>query len=82
MVSMSIMRKAIQLRGFLYDFIAGLTYDDIKEFFKRFDEDLLPPFLLSLLIICIVLGLILIISDIHIIDDITYPNLCLLLLYH
>ena len=79
---MSILRKTVQLRAILYDFIAGLTYDDLKEFIGRFDEDLLPPFLLSLILICIVLAMILIISDTHIIDDITYPYLVLRVISH
>ena len=82
MIYMSILSKASQLRGILYAFISGLTYDDIKEFIDRFDEDLLPPFLLSLLLICIVIAMILIISDTHIIDDIVYPYLVLRVITH
>jgi len=74
MIYMSILSKASQLRGILYD--------DIKEFIDRFDEDLLPPFLLSLLLICIVIAMILIISDTHIIDDIVYPYLVLRVITH
>lgn len=86
MISMSLRKKLEKYISGLMLFISNLrksiTSSNIRELFIKFDGEILPSFLLGLVAICLVLALILIITDSRILDDIFYPYLLFVLKYY
>lgn len=75
MVKMQFAKKLRVGASELYNDISKITLKDIKQYLNKFDEDVLPSFLFGLIIISLLMGVIFLIFDSRIIEDINYPNL-------
>lgn len=74
-IKMQFTEKMLNLLNSLYETLSNITLEDLKLYFNKFDEEMLPSFLLGLIIISIMMGMIIFIFDTRIIEDINYPNL-------
>lgn len=77
--TLSLMEKINDIRKLVNDFIVNLTLNDIQTLIDEFDENYLPPFLLSLILISIFLAMVLTILNDRIVEDIIYPYLHLII---
>ena len=75
MIKMQFAKKIRGGANLLYKNITNITIEDIKLYLAKFDEDVLPSFLFGLIIICLLMGVIYLIFDSRIIEEINYPNL-------
>ena len=73
MILMSAREKLYNINKKINSRLANIQIETIKNYFDTFDRDMLPSILLSLIFICLILAILLIITDSHIIEDIFYP---------